>query len=141
MPEPRRAQRPVAMEIEPLERPGSPQMISVSRDVGPIGVIGERQDVQAELPRTGDLLARAARLAGTEAHSQGGMPNQEAVHSRRCIRDSAALEQVDPPLHAELVAGLLHVLQDRLLTPGQGLGASLCPGELDDYPVLVDPVE
>jgi hypothetical protein len=80
-------------------------------------------------------------LAGIEAHPQGGMPNQEAVHSRRCILDSAALGQVDPPLHAELAAGLLHVLQDRLLTPGQGLGASLCPGELDDHPVLVDPVE
>src|ERR1035438_3210189 len=106
MPEHRRAQRPVAIEIEPLERPGSPQMISVSRDVGPIGVIGERQDVQAELPRPGDLLARAARLAGTEAHPQGGMPNQEAVHSRRCILYSAALEQVDPPRSEELVAGL-----------------------------------
>ncbi len=116
-------------------------MISVSRDVGPVGVIGERQNVQSELPRAGDLLARTARLASAEAHPQGGMPDQEAVHSRHGILDGAALGQVDPPLHAELVAALLHVLQDRLLTPRQGLGTSLCPGELDDHLVPADLLE
>src|SRR5580658_26661 len=140
MPEHRRAQGPVVMEIEPLERPVGVQIISVSRDVCPIGVLGERQDVQAELSRPGNLLTRAARLAGTETHPQGGMPDQEAVHSRRGIRYRAALGQVDPSSHAELVAALPHILQERLLAPGQGLSAGLRPGKLNGHLVLIDPV-
>jgi len=77
---------------------------------------------------------------GTETHPQGGMPDQEAVHSRRGIRYRAALGQVDPPSHAELVAALSHVLQERLLAPGQGLSSGLRPGELNDDPVLIDPI-
>jgi hypothetical protein len=64
------------------------------------------------------------------------MPAHQAAQPRRRILDGAALGQSEPAAHAELVAALLHVLEDRLLAPGQRLGASLCPSELDDDPVL-----
>ena len=57
MPDHRHPQRPIAMEVEPRERPGIHEIGRVPRYVGPIGVIGGRQDVQAHLPRPGYLFA------------------------------------------------------------------------------------
>ena len=46
-----------------------------------------------------------------------------------------------PAAHVELVAAVLHVLPDRLLAPGQRLGAGLRSGERDDHPVLAGRLE
>ena len=75
------------------------------------------------------------RAIGPEPHSQRGMPAHEAAQERRRILNGAALGQPHPSGHAELVAAGLHVLVDRLLAPGQRLGAGLCPGELDNHAV------
>ena len=121
MPERRHPQRPVASEVESLEVPGVEEVIPVSRDLVRIGLVGERQDVQAELPGTGYLLARTAGLVGPQAHPQGRVPAEEGAHARGDILDRAAAWQVHHSLHAELVAAVLHVLPDRLLAPGQRL--------------------
>src|SRR5580693_2064799 len=138
MPERRHPQRPVASEVESLEVPAVEEVIPVLRDLVRIGLVGERQDVQAELPRTGYLLAPTAGLVGPQTHPQGRVPAEEGAHARGDILDRAAAWQVHHSLHAELVAAVLHVLPDRLLAPGQRLDPGLGPGEVDVDSVASD---
>jgi hypothetical protein len=141
MPDHRHPQRPIAMEVESLERPARHEIGCGPRHVVPIGVIGDRQDVQAHLPRPGDLLARSARAVGPQPHPQGRVPAHQAAQPGRRVLDGAALGQIEPSAHAELVTTFPHILQDRLLAPGQRLGAGLVAGEPDNQPVLTEPLE
>ena len=100
-----------------------------------VGVVGDREDVQADLPGPGYLLARPTRAVASQPHPQGGVPAHQAAQQGRRVFDGPVLGQFDASAHAELVAAVLHILQDRLLAPGQRLNAGLCSGEPDDDPV------
>ena len=134
VPEYRHPQRPVALEVEPRGRPGVEELHCVPRHAGLVGVIGDRQDVQAGLPRPGYLLARAARAVGPQLRPQRGVPAHQAAQPGRRILDGDALGQPHPSGHAELAAAGLHIEHDRFLTPGQRFEAGISSGERDDYP-------
>ena len=97
------------------------------------------QDVQAQLPRSGHVLTQPARAVGLQSRPQGAVPNDQAGKPGGGVRHRAARGQVESAAHAELVAAGPHVLQDRLLAPGQRLGAGLGPGERDIDSIPADP--
>ncbi len=65
----------------------------------------------------------------------------QCAQSSRRVLDGAALRQRDRSEHGELIIVVPHILQDRLLAPGQRRGASLCSSELDDHSVLTGLLE
>jgi hypothetical protein len=134
-------QRPVVLEVEPLQRPAVHQIGRVGRDVRRFGLIGKGKDFQTQMPRGGGVLSQPARAVGVQSHPQRGMPAHQAAQPIRGVRHRAALGQVQPSAHGELVAAGPHVLQDGLFAPGQRLGSGLRSGELDVQSILADPPE
>src|ERR1019366_4044636 len=137
LPEHRHPQRPIALEIEPYERPGGHEIVDVP---GRLDVVTDGQDVQADLPRPGYLLARATFLAGNRSGPQGGVPgHQPAQPGRRGL--DGAVGQRHHSVHGELVAAFLHVLPDRLLAPAERRRARVRSRARDGETNLAVPLE
>ncbi len=111
-----RVERPGFHEIGGVPRPRRPGR----RHPGPSGCPGRSAPAR---PPPGRRPAPSV----AQPHPQGGMPAHQAAQAGRRILDRAALGQVEHSAHAELAAALLHILQDRLLAPGQRLGAGRAP--------------